>query len=538
MSTKAESTRRSFLHLCAAITGASLVDAKSLVAITQEGPQPSWPSRTAGTRNIVQDVRVFGATGDGKTIDTPAINKAIEVVAAAGGGTLHFPAGNYLCYSIRLKSFVDLYLDQGATIIAAEPGVGGQYDAAEPVTAWDHYQDYGHNHWHNSLIWGEDIHDFSILGPGLIHGKGLVKGKGSEDPGVGNKSISLKNCHNVNLRDFSILHGGWFGILATGVDNLTIDNLKIDTNRDGMDIDCCSNVRVSNCSVNSPWDDGICLKSSFGLGYARATENVTITNCFVSGSYMEGTLLDGTRKPFPPDAQPPRNGRIKFGTESNGGFKRITVSNCVCDGCRGIAVEAVDGALCEDVTITNLSMRDIVDGPIFMRLGDRMRGPQGVPVGALRRIVISNITCSNATSNISALFSGLAEHPIENVKVSNIIIEHRGGGTAEQTKLEPPEEERERYPEPRRFGDTPSHGFFIRHVRGIEMSDIKIVAQQPDARPAFVLEDVHEADFFRIKTPKAAGGPTFVLKNVEDLKIGQSNTVADTRLDKVDNKNL
>ena len=85
------------------------------------------------------------------------------------------------------------------------------------------------------------------------------------------------------LRDFSILHGGHFGILATGVDNLTIDNLKIDTNRDGMDIDCCRNVRVSNCSVNSPWDDGICLKSSFALGYARATEMVTITNCLVGG---------------------------------------------------------------------------------------------------------------------------------------------------------------------------------------------------------------------------------------------------------------
>ena len=113
-------------------------------------------------------------------------------------------------------------------------------------------------------------------------------------PGVGNKAIALKNCRNVILRDFTIQHGGWFGILATGVDNLTIDGLKIDTNRDGMDIDCCHNVRVSNCSVNSPWDDGICLKSSFGLGQFRSTENVTISDCLVSG-YDEGTLLDGTR---------------------------------------------------------------------------------------------------------------------------------------------------------------------------------------------------------------------------------------------------
>jgi polygalacturonase len=123
----------------------------------------------------------------------------------------------------------------------------------------------------------------------LIWGKGLSRGWGvgpkAEDPGVANKAIALKNCRNVLLRDFSILHGGHFGILATGVDNLTIDNLKIDTNRDGMDVDCCRNVRITNCSVNSPWDDGICLKSSFALGYARATEMVTISNCLVAGSY-------------------------------------------------------------------------------------------------------------------------------------------------------------------------------------------------------------------------------------------------------------
>ena len=123
----------------------------------------------------VFDVRSFGATGDGKTVDSPAINKAIEAEAAAGGGTVLFPAGNYICFSIRLKSQVNLYLSQGCTIVAAEPPLpgqstgykGGTYDPAEPKTTYDPYQDYGHNHWHNSLIWGEDIHDFSITGPGL-----------------------------------------------------------------------------------------------------------------------------------------------------------------------------------------------------------------------------------------------------------------------------------------------------------------------------------------------------------------------------------
>ena len=187
-----------------------------------------------------------------------------------------------------------------------------------PRPTWDAYQDYGHNHWHNSLLWGEDIHDFSITGTGLIWGKGLSFGAGraargnypiyiAEQPGVGNKAIALKNCRNVLLRDFSILKGGHFGLLLTGVDNLTIDNLKIDTDRDGMDIDCCQNVRVSNCTVNSPWDDGICPKSSYALGYARPTRNVTITNCWVTGCYELGTVLDGTFKRFAARRARPRH---------------------------------------------------------------------------------------------------------------------------------------------------------------------------------------------------------------------------------------
>src|SRR5205807_2288597 len=142
---------------------------------------------------------------------------------------VHFPAGTYLCYSIHLRSKVALYLDPGATILAADSGPNGQYDSAEP-NPWDKFQDFGHSHWHNSLIWGEGLENISIVGPGLIWGKGLSRGLGREQPkaeeqGSGNKAISLKNCRNVILRDFTILRGGHFGILALGVDNFTIDNL-------------------------------------------------------------------------------------------------------------------------------------------------------------------------------------------------------------------------------------------------------------------------------------------------------------------------
>src|SRR6201981_3636146 len=353
-----ESTaRRKFLK----IAGAGAFAIPAVMSGQQNSPGELGP----GNRSGMFEVRAFGAKGDGSTIDTPAINRAIEAAAVAGG-TVRFAPGQYLCYSIHLKSNVALYLEQGAVIVAADAlpeGQSGGYDEPEPEQAWEAYQDYGHNHWHNSLIWGEGLNDISIGGPGLIWGKGLSRGWGAgpiaENPGVANKAIALKNCRNVLLRDFSILHGGHFGILATAVDNLTIDNLKIDTNRDGMDIDCCRNVRVSNCSVNSPWDDGICLKSSFALGYARATENVTITNCYVTGAYLLGTMLDGTWKRWEAGSKIVPTGRIKCGTESNGGFKNITISNCVFESCRGFALESVDGALLEDITFTGVTMRDI-----------------------------------------------------------------------------------------------------------------------------------------------------------------------------------
>src|SRR6266566_9199949 len=410
----------------------------------------------------VYDVKRFGARGDGKTLDTVAINKAIDTAAAAGGGTVLFPSGNYLSVSIHLKSNITLYLDQGAVIVAANTGPGVTYDPPEP-NQWDSYQDFGHSHWHNSLIWGENLENISILGPGMIWGKGLVRGGGQSrtkeqndalekarsgepqhpfgypnprdavESGWGNKSISLKLCRNVLIRDISILHGGHFAILATGVDNLTIDNVKIDTNRDGIDIDCCRHVRVSNCTVNSPFDDGICPKSSFALGFARATENVTITNCQVSG-YDEGTFLNGTYKRdynrYSANSGP--TGRIKFGTESNGGFKNITIDNCVFDYCRGLALESVDGALLEDVTISNITMRDLANCPIFLRLGSRMRGPSGPQVGELRRVILSNIIVYNAEPKYASVISGIPGHEIEDVTLNHIRIYYKGGGTKQQ----------------------------------------------------------------------------------------------------------
>jgi polygalacturonase len=501
--------RRDFLKLAG--VGAAGMMATALPATTK-AQQERYAANVPPSRF---DVRQYGATGVGKTADTAAINRAIDAAVVAGGGTVVLPAGQYLSYSIHLKSNVALFLDQGATIVAADPlpeGQAGGYDEPEPVQPWEAYQDYGHNHWHNSLIWGEGLENVSICGPGRIWGRGLSRSNGPQThnpadqrtSGVGNKSISLKNCHNVQLRDFQILQGGWFGILATGVDNLLIDGLTIDTNRDGMDIDCCRNVRVCNCAVNSPWDDAIVPKSSYALGYVRATENLEIINCYVTGACELGAMLDGTWKKFDPSARVPHTGRIKFGTESNGGFKNVTIANCVFDGCQGLALETVDGALFEDVTITNLVMRDIVSAPIFLRLGSRLRGPaDSTKTGTLERVVISNVVCSNAASQFGCVISGVPGHEIQDLRLHNIYIQHRGGGTKEQAAITPAEDE-PKYPEPNMFGPMPSQGLYLRHVKNVSLSEIEITALVEDARPAIILQNVDGADLFHIRTPTNA----------------------------------
>jgi polygalacturonase len=543
------SFRRDFLKLA----GAGLAAAGSAITPGAHAEITSLPNPDP---NVTFDVKTYGAKGDGVTIDTPAINKAIASANAGGGGTVRFPPGTYACYSIHLKSNVVLYLEPGATILAAsvpEGAATGAYDAAESNKPWEDYQDYGHNHWHNSLIWGEDIHDFAILGTGLIWGKGLSRGADdlplAETPGMGNKVIGLKNCHNVILRDVSILQAGHFAILATGVDNLTIDNLVIDTNRDGIDIDCCRNVRISNCSINSPWDDAICPKSSFALGYARPTENVTISNCYVTGAYEVGTMLDGTWKRWSSDpAQQAKvlpyfpeefNGSIKLGTESNGGFRNIAISNCVFDGCKGFALESADGAVVEDITLTGITMRDCTNTPLFLRLSSRMRGPKGARVGTMKRVIMSDIVCSNSTSRLGGggIIAGFPGHPIEDIKIHDVYLEHRGSGTKAMAALNPPEAA-DVYPDPDMFGDIPSSGFFLRDVNNVEFTNVEIVFRQPDARPVFWLSQVNGADFFRIKTPKLLSPTVFALHNVQDFRVMATRNVKDMYLERADQEQI
>ncbi|MDQ8204496.1 glycoside hydrolase family 28 protein [Pelagicoccus sp. SDUM812003] len=492
----------------------------------------------------------FGARGDGETNDTASIQSAIDDAHASGGGTVVFPAGSYLSYTLHLRDGVTLHLEAGATLVAAYPDPDRKigYDLPESSESGSKkYQDFGHSYFRNSLIYGENLTNIAIIGFGAIDGRALrgahhidrvgdppnpFQGPNhgkiddfhdyelGEQPYFANKAIALKNCRNVTLSDITLFRGGHFALLATGVDNLTIDRITVDTNRDALDIDCCRNVRITNCSINSPFDDGIVLKTSYALNELRSCENITISDCLVSG-YQVGSLIDGIYdRSFEKatDGDGP-TGRIKIGTESNGDFRNIAITNCLFDHCRGLALETVDGATIEDVVVSNITMRHIANSPFFLRLGNRARGPEGTPIGKLRRVSISNVNVFDADSRYASQIVGEPGHEIEDIRFSNIRIHYRGGLSLEQVAQQDPSlvnpfflrsdepgvtgprdpfhvpERPAAYPEPSMFGLLPAYALYIRHARNVTFSDVSSSLLKEDARPAIMLDDAKGIEF-------------------------------------------
>jgi polygalacturonase len=468
------------------------------------------------------NVRSFGALGDGTHLDSPAIDRAIDAAAKAGGGTVLVPAGTYLSGSIHLKSSIHLLIDAGATILGA-PQDMKVYDETEPFTLGG-YQDGGHCFFHNSLIWGENLTNVFITGDGLVNGGGLVRADKILDQMVGfdhfnppvtnpappvrlgNKAIALKLCRNVLIRDVTIVHGGHFAILVTGCDNLTVDNVTMDTDRDGIDIDCCRNTMVSNCRINSPNDDGLCPKSTYALGEIRPTENLTIVNCQVSG-FEEGTLVDGTMKP-----SKIHNGRIKFGTESSGGFRNCTVANCTFRSCKGLALEEVDGGIMDNITINNLAMMDVPDYAIYLTTGKRNRTPGAPATSRGRNILISNVIADGVGRMSGIQIMGLPEQPVEGVRLENIRLTSNGGGTAKDAAINP-KELGAGYPEPGGIGRLPAYGIFARHIKGLELANITVNFLTNDLRSAASFADIQGLEIDNFKPQLAPGVRAAVFAN-------------------------
>jgi hypothetical protein len=291
----------------------------------------------------------------------------------------------------------------------------------------------------------------------------------------------------------------------------------MDTDRDGIDIDCCRNTMVSNCRINSPGDDGLCPKSTYALGRPVLTENLTIVNCQVSG-FVEGTLLDGTMKPRPGSGG---QGRIKFGTESSGGFRNCTIANCTFRNCKGLALEEVDGGILENITINNISMMDVGVYPIYITTGKRDRAP-GLTnnVSRMKNILISNVVATGVDRTSGIQINGLPEQPIEGVRLENIRLIYKGGGTKEQAD-NVPRELGTGYPEPRNDA-LPAYGLFARHVKDLELANINFSFLKDDFRAAIECVDVAGLEIDNFKAQLANGVAASKFENVSGVVIRNS----------------
>ncbi len=419
----------------------------------------------------------FGAVGDGSTLNTVSLQRAIDSCAASGGGEVSVPPGRYVTGTIYLRSHVELRLDRGAVLLGST----------------DNPKDYPVR----ALIYAEGIEDAGISGHGIIDGQArhpdfIAKGYKVND-GKLPLGIHFRECRRISLADFEIRDVGSWTIRLLRCEEVDIDGISIfclaQGNNDGIDVDA-RNVTISNCRIECD-DDGICMKSDTE---DFLPENITITNCVIASNCNP----------------------IKFGTASRAGFRNITVSNCVIrrpsesniwdwskvyrgvaagtlTGLAGIAVESADGGVIENLTFDNIVMEGIIT-PIFVCLNKR----KGDKPGQIRNISFSNITAV-AEGVIPCLITGMPGGRISGITLRDIRVEHNGGEQPMTERLP----ESNGYPENRMFGRrNPAGGLYIRHADNILVDNFSIRQRNTDYRPPVVLDDVTD---FRARELRTEG---------------------------------
>ncbi len=459
------------------------------------------PANSAEPGPRLYDVRAHGARGDGKTLDSEAINRAIRACHETGGGVVYLPPGTYLAGSVVLLSNVTLYLEAQATLLGSK-NLGDYGKFPGPPEKGDANQKH--------LVFARGAENIGIAGPGRIDGQGsafwVPSGRPVPPPEDSWRDVAtydwkpldrpspmveIVECRNVRIEDVRIENAAGWTMRPIGCENVWIrgvhiKNPVIGPNTDGIDATNCRNVMIADCVIDTG-DDAICLKSENPYGNdVPVSKNITITNCILT------CCCNG----------------LKFGTATNGGFENVTFSNSVIYNenvdyrarvISGVAVEMVDGGWVEGVVVSNIRMQN-VRTPIFIRRGGRRLRPDGTP-GTLRGVQIDNL---HATGSIlTSSVTGLPGFPVEDVSLSNIGIESLEAGRAEWAARSIPEEEKA-YPEARMFGRLPAYGLYARHVAGLRVRHIDLRAAAEEARPAVVADDVVNFDLSGFRTNRAS----------------------------------
>jgi len=436
--------------------------------------QPIFPERNF---NVID----FGAVGNGKTLETEAIQKAIDSCAAAHGGIVYFPPGVYLSGTIYLSSFVNLHLAKGAIL-------RGSTNLDDfPITIPE-LRSHTDNYTVRSLIYAEKKENIAITGDGIIDGQGAEylwpfnKELFKKRPYI----IRIIECKNILIKGITLLNSPMWNEHYLACDHLTIQNITVvsrrtNYNTDGIDIEGCHNVRITGCNIKTQ-DDAMVFKSTTD----RSCENIFLDNCKLSSL----------------------GNALKCGTESNGGFKNFIIKDVYIydTGLSGIALEVVDGGSLENIRISDITMEN-VNNPVFIRLGNRARPyTEGVTVssvGSVRNITIRNLQAANTgyfsekhpfqkynrnPLHIPSSISGLPGHPVKNVRLENIYIQYAEGAEKPYDPAGDIPESETSYPEYSMFGQLPASGFYLRYARNIQFNNIDIEFTVPDSRPLFYLD--------------------------------------------------
>ena len=436
------------------------------------------------------NIRDYGATGTGIVPDSPAIQRAVDECSANGGGTVLIPSGKYLCGTIHLKSHVHILFEKSATILGSSNVE--DFDPHETNPANDIYQDISHSYYHRSLFHADNIEDIAITGFGIIDMQSAWEEQAEWYRAA--KIIAFKECNNVIIRDLTMKNATDLAVYLAGCEYVTISGLNIAAHIDGISPDCCKNITISDCIVDTG-DDAIVPKCSYTLGRLKAMENLTISNCVVRSSASG----------------------IKFGTESNSEFRNITVTGCTIydTGLKGLAFQVCDGATMNGISVSNITMRN-VGTPILMMVLDRARGPKDDcgKIGVMKNISISNVIITGPypesyqatmAQNITdfrnnklteypdflpIIIAGQPDSVITNITMSNIQYTAPGGGTDDDRNIIPAQV-RDGYPIGTAFGKRfPVYGMFARHVDNLKLYNVDFMTESEDKRDAILLDNV------------------------------------------------
>lgn len=469
---------------------------------------------------LEKNVSDYGAVGDGKTLNTEAIQNAIDDSFIKGGGKVVIPAGAFLTGSLDLRSNVELHISNGAVLL-------GSTDIKNYKRRVPELESYNDIFLEHALIYAEKQKNIAITGKGTIDGQGeafVVATKKKPDR-YKNRPFVIRfvQCENVRVEDVTMMNSAMWMQQYLACEDVFIDGIRVinhaNKNNDMIDIDGSKNVIMQNC-IGDTDDDALTLKSTSEY----PTENVTITNCVIS-SHVNA---------------------IKFGTESIGGFRNITISNIVIkpsgdrdpiygfpDGLSGITLATVDGGALEGVLIDNIRIEG-TQVPIYLRRGNRGRtvreGYESKPPGNYEGVKISNVVATGITSPVGCSITGIPGYPVKNISLNNISIEFPGGVTLEEANKEIPELEGH-YPESTKWGTLPSYGFFVRHAENIKFDNISLSYRKKDLRPAMIFDDVGNLTLSKI-TVQAEDNTEALLKfiNVIDADIINSESIGEVPL--------